>query len=1526
MGYCMRLLDRTNLSARNIVAFSRYERLGLLLTGFVLALSAASAQTAPYVLPYTMSTFAGPHAGYTAGAVCGAYLALDAPGDGCLASVANIGADPHDIRVDAEGNVYWIDTSNEIIHKISPVSGRMTAYVGGGKKPCAAANTKQGDNCPANDGAADAGTTLTTCCLASGRGLAIAANGDLFFADYNGNQDHKVAAATGIFSLLAGNGNSTTSAGANAANPPIGGPPGTSQVNGSRGIGVDSFNNVYVADTGDGNIRFIYGGISLPAGVATVVPSPTAGYMYNLTIYNTSSVNSTKVVVSSGTLASTQVASPEDVQVDTNGNVYINDTGNAIVRALYNGKGALPGIANPVAGYVYVVAGYNAASSSTQNTYPTGGASPTFPATTIALSNRKMALDARNNIYIADSSNNVVWFVDATTGNIRLLAGHLGATAGSPAIGCTASAANLIGDGCPGPLASLYSASDMGTDPDNQGNLYITDAEAGVSANSRLRKLLSGLNFPSVTKGTAVTQTLLVHFAVGDAMAAVNAFVIKGTGTAYTDYVAGTPSCTTETDTTTDCTVPITFTPTQPGYDTATLTITSLLGGTNSYLLTGTGVASAVAIDPGSISVLNTTISNAQGVAIDGAGNVYTADTGNNRILLYTASTGVMSTFAGTGKAGYTGDTGLATAATLNGPKAVAIDTSGSVYVADTGNNVIRKITANGIVNTFAGGATSLCTAATDSLGDGCPAIQAKLSAPSGITADNLGVVYVSDTGNNVIRAIGVLGDIATLAGGATTACPGAVDVFGDGCSANQAIFKAPAALAFDATGNNLVVADAGDNAVRTVYLANSIVSTGTTTIVSTVTYNPVTLIAGTGAAGYVLNNSSIATLSQLSGPTGVAVDAAENIYIADTGNSAVRLVSHSGVISTIVGVLGGAGTGTTPGSAANVQLTSPAAVAVTPVGVLEIEDSGNNRILTDQRSQVSFNFGRTNEGFASPLQNFIESSIGTASTTLQSPLLTQSVTQTQFTLVTVNGSTGCPTGPTAFTVGETCILQGQFTPIATGNFTDTFTEVGSGAAAGDPSVTLIGVGAILTKTTSAVVQSAPTGNSQFGATATMTATVTPASCNSAAPNCYPTGTVRFIIDGGNPGSPITLAGATTTSSASQVISGLAVGMHTVACNYSGDNYYAASSCGTITVTVTQGSTTPTLVVTNNNQTQFNNCLPANALPQTCGTSVLTVTVVSNTIATAFPTGSVNFYAGTTLLGTSQVNATNGVASFTLAEVLGADGNPVTNNTLVPGTYTLNCTYSGSANFASSTCAGVTFTVLPSPVGFSLLTRGCLTSSLYASGTSTPSLAVPCSISNTNNGYPQVDTAQGSTTDASIFIRPSNTLAGTLTFSCSGLPTYGACTFLPTSLTLTASTGPTTPVATDMTLWTDVPASTYTGSLRPGPKDRKDISFAVLLGWPIMLLGLTGTLRLRRRLGRRGLHLVAFLLLLTGSSIVLAGCAGPGAQVPSLTPAGTYPIIVTVTGAGISQTTTVYFVVGAPGVPGQEFRNSGPQR
>ena len=219
-------------------------------------------------------------------------------------------------------------------------------------------------------------------------------------------------------------------------------------------------------------------------------------------------------------------------------------------------------------------------------------------------------------------------------------------------------------------------------------------------------------------------------------------------------------------------------------------------------------------------------------------------------------------------------------------------------------------------------------------------------------------------------------GFISSLAGGAASICAAAVDTEGDGCPGNQTIFNGPTGLAFDATGSYLVVADTANNIVREVYTGNtwSTTGSGTTTLASGFQANPVKLIAGNGQAGG--GKVGTATAGVLTAPTGVAVDPAENVYIADTGNHSVQIVS-GGVLSTLVGINTVAGTGIGTDSAASAQLKTPAAVAVTQQGVLVVLDSGNNRVLTDSRSQVTYNFGTVGISTSSPQVPFVETNIG---------------------------------------------------------------------------------------------------------------------------------------------------------------------------------------------------------------------------------------------------------------------------------------------------------------------------------------------------------------------------------------------------------------------------------------------------------------------------------------------------------------------------------------------------------------------
>jgi hypothetical protein len=1498
-------------------------------------LSPALGQTAPYLLPYTVSTYAGPHAAYTAvGAPCGSFFALDTPtGDGCLASQISVGVDPHDVRIDNKGNLFFIDNSSSagVIHKISPFNQQVTIYAGNwaSLKACTAKVTTYGDGCPSTDGAGNTnvvstGATGYTAAFKTNRGLGVGFNGDVYIAGYNDDYDHRIAVSTLInnaiqydyMMLVMGSPTGTVgTAGTPPSTQSATVPVATSSVNASRGIGADIFGNVFVADTGNNVLR------EESAGTVSTVTALNAG--------------KTLVIQNNVPASSAQIAAPEDAQADIFGNVFIADDGNNDVRMIYNGgcTGSCTSyfgipVASLTKGNIYWIAGYNAigpGAPATATAYPKDGTTPTIPATTVTITDRKIAVDIHGDLYIADQGNNVIWFVDHATGYIRLLAGDYGATNATNSVtfrGCATlnPAGNAVGDGCPGPLAGFNftsSNSGVGTSPDNQGNLYVTDPEGSANAaGARIRKVLSGLNFPATATGASVTQSIDIHFAPGDTPAAYTLT------TNATDYAYGTASCTVNADNTDDCVLPITFTPTVAGPDNATLNVTSTAGATASFVLTGTGTAAAIAFDPGNTANI-ATINNAQGIALDGAGNAYIADTGSNRVLLYTAKTGTTTVFAGSGVAGNTGNGGLAIAATLKAPRAVAIGTDGSVYIADTGNNVIRKV-SNGIITLFAGGGTVCASVtqytpgATDTIGDGCLATQATLSSPSGLAADAFGSIYVADTGNNLIRQIGNTGFVTVLAGGGTV-CASAIDSNGDGCPATQTIFKAPTGLVYDPTGQNILVADAGNSIVRKIYLSTTF--TNTAGVASNIMANPVSLIAGNGQAGSSVDANNVATNSQLNVPTGVAISPSGTVYIADTGNNSIRMVTASGVITTIAGINGpsGAGTGTVPASAIITQFTSPGAVAVLPIGTLYIADSGNNRLLSDTRSQITYNFGRTNDGFPSPVQNFTEINIGPSgsSATLPAALFTPAPSDPQLTLVAAansnNSVAACAAGST-FASGAICNLQGQFNPTDTNSHTSTFNQTGIkglSSSAATPSITLQGQGAVLTTTTSTVVQSNPaTGNAQFGASLTLTATVS-ATPNTADPVAYPTGKIIFIVDGtagaGVTDAQGTVASTSTSATASQQVSGLSVGTHTISCQYSGDFYYAGSVCQPTnkTITVSQASTTSVLSATNNNQPQFT--------PVT-----LTVQVTSNTVG--IPTGSVNFYASgiTAPIGSANLNS-SGVATLQLFETNDANGNPTFNNTLLPGTYTLTCTYTGASNYATSNCAGVSFTVAPQPQALVLTPRGCVPSSIYSPGTTTAILAASCPYAQFINGVVDVAVAQGSTTDVTLFITPTNTVSGTLTFSCSGLPTNSICTFSPTSIPLTAGTSYALPVYTDVTLWTDLQPGAVTSSLHTPTLGHggSHLALAEMIGWPLTLIGFLGLLRFRLRL--HSLTLAAILMVMAGASLTLSGCGGPGAYTPNFTPAGTYPITITVKGSsGVSQTTLVDFTVTTPGISGQQ--------
>jgi sugar lactone lactonase YvrE len=305
------------------------------------------------------------------------------------------------------------------------------------------------------------------------------------------------------------------------------------------------------------------------------------------------------------------------------------------------------------------------------------------------------------------------------------------------------------------------------------------------------------------------------------------------------------------------------------------------------------------------------------GVAVDAAGNLFVAETYAHRVRRVDAATGRITTVAGTGSAGYGGDGELATTAPLNSPTGLAVDTAGNLFIADRGNHRVRRVdAATGRIRTVAG------TGMPGYVRDGYRATIAQLSSPSDVAVDAAGNLFIADTSNGRVRRVDAgTGRITTVAG------TGEYDDGGDGGPAKAAALLFPADVTVDAAGN-FFVADRYNHRVRRVDALTGRIET----------------VAGTGMQGYN-GDGQPAAEAWLSYPTGLAVDAAGNLFVADTSNGRVRRVdAATGLITTVAGtgVFGYAGDN---GSATTARLSTPADVAVDSAGNLFVVDPGNHAI-----------------------------------------------------------------------------------------------------------------------------------------------------------------------------------------------------------------------------------------------------------------------------------------------------------------------------------------------------------------------------------------------------------------------------------------------------------------------------------------------------------------------------------------------------------------------------------------------------
>jgi large repetitive protein len=478
------------------------------------------------------------------------------------------------------------------------------------------------------------------------------------------------------------------------------------------------------------------------------------------------------------------------------------------------------------------------------------------------------------------------------------------------------------------------------------------------------------------------------------------------------------------------CKIEVQFQPTAPGRRLGMVVLKDPSGNVLlSVSLKGTGNGALAAFGPGIISTFagngtggdggpatSALLAGPTGIRVDGFGNHYIADQKANIIRKVTPA-GVISTFAGTGSAGYSGDGGPATSAKLSGPMSVLVDGAGFVYIADTGNNVVRMVNTAGIISTYAGqyyapGTTPppVCAAATNSVGDGCPGNKIVLNMPVDLVfclAQNL---HISDKLNNRVRTILRI-PYQTI----TQVGNGIAGYNGDGELNTSAELNGPTGMAMDAA-NFIYVADSGNHIIRKTLLTGTIP-------------NPISTVAGTpGSAGNV-GDGGPAINAQLNNPYGVQVDPAGDIYISDSDSHVIRKVNiATGLISTIAGTAtaGYSGDG---GPAATAQLNVPSSILLDEIGNLYIADSQSAVIRNVNVSDApSLTFANTPVGAVSASQDVTVMNLG------NSPLTISSIhAAANYALggphTSCNLSSGLTLNP-----ATSCILGIEFTPATAGS------------------------------------------------------------------------------------------------------------------------------------------------------------------------------------------------------------------------------------------------------------------------------------------------------------------------------------------------------------------------------------------------------------------------------------------------------------------------------------------------------------
>lgn len=715
-------------------------------------------------------------------------------------------------------------------------------------------------------------------------------------------------------------------------------------------------------------------------------------------------------------------------------------------------------------------------------------------------------------------------------------------------------------------------------------------------------------------------------------------------------------------------------------------------------------------------------------IAYDSQGNLYIAETSNN-VIRRVDTAGNITTIAGTGAQGYSGDNGPATTARLDSPQGLAFDAN-NLFISDTHNHRIRKLDlTTGIITTVAGTTAGFS-------GDNGPANAAQLSLPTALAVDANHNLYIADTQNHRIRKLAITtGIITTIAGNGTQGFSG------DDGPATAATIDSPAGLAIDSAGD-LYISDTHTHRVRKITAATGIITT----------------IAGTGTPGFS-GDSQPASGATLDLPHGLSIDAAGNLYIADTENHRIRRIDAvTGAITTV------AGTGTQTfsgdsGPAILAMLNSPRGVTLSSTGLLTFTDTANQRVrqVDTQPTAVIHTVAGLTLTPATSLSVTASATMlyGTGELTaiLTSPTATGSITFTA-----IDPATGAST-----TLGTAPLIAN------TANI-DTST-----LAAGSYSV----IAAYTGDSTNPSIQSQPLS---FRITPrALTATPDPITLLYGQPIPTLTGTLTGALpqDDDNLRATFTAAIAPLSPVAVYPISASIAGA-------AAKNYILATTSGDVTI-----SPAPTLTT-----------ITPSAMSITSG-APLTLTAHIASTTTGMPTGAIALMDGLTPLQSLVSSA--GDATFTTS-------------VLAPGPHTLTAHYTGDKNFISSASAPILITVIPAPTtaaDFTLTSTGTTMQTIPSGGSATFNFAL------------QIQ---------------SSTLASPITLSATGLPPLATASFnpaylppgtTPNTFTLTINTPQT--VATNRSSGTSFPLLAFlllpvTGvALRPKNRSRTITRLAVAI-------------------------------------------------------------------------------------------------